>query len=153
MQTLWDSDAQVFKVRNQLTGTFVESVSAAGFLPLYAQAASPSQAQNLVDVLHDQAATFPFALPQVLPSSPGYDPNSYCRGPVWPYLNRILADGFSRYGYEEVAHKLRLDTHALIAGDGFREYFNPHSGKGLGGEQFAWTAAAWLVWAGVEPTH
>jgi hypothetical protein len=29
-----------------------------------------------------------------------------------------------------------------VAEHGFREYFNPSSGEGLGGKNFSWTAAA-----------
>ena len=33
----------------------------------------------------------------------------------------------------------------LIYSGGFMEYFNPITGEGLGGNDFTWTAAMWLV--------
>ena len=37
------------------------------------------------------------------------------------------------------------DTIKLIEVGGMYEYFNPHTGKGLGGHDFSWTAAILLA--------
>ena len=29
------------------------------------------------------------------PASPTFDPHRYWRGPVWPVVNRLMADGFA----------------------------------------------------------
>lgn len=149
-QRLWDNAAQAFKVLDQRTGQLVPSVSAAGFLPLYAGSAMADQAAPLVDTMSKQSSKFQFGFPQVLPNSPGYQPLNYCRGPSWPYLNRLLAEGFENYGFFDQSAQLAEDTQNLIAGQGFREYYDPRDGTGLGGTQFGWTAAAWLVWAGLS---
>ena len=36
---------------------------------------------------------------------------------------------------------------ALMSAAGFCEYFNPIDGAGLGGANFSWTAAVWLMLA------
>ena len=89
-----------------------------------------------------------FGTPSTMPAIPGFDAKRYWRGPVWPFMNRLVADGFARYGFADIAERLRRDTRALIEAGGFREYFDPLTGAGLGGQGFSWTAAVWLVWAG-----
>ncbi|MES0022334.1 MULTISPECIES: trehalase family glycosidase [unclassified Mesorhizobium] len=145
---LWDGEAGAYRAFDLRSGKFVPSTSATAFLPLYAGAVDETKAKAIKE-LCDRAFTLcTFAMPQVMPDTPGYDPDNYSRGPTWPYLNRIIADGLSRYGFRDSAERLRSDTQRLIARSGFREYYNPTSGEGLGGDQFAWTAAAWLIWAG-----
>ena len=56
----------------------------------------------------------------------------YCE-PVWINVNWLLADVLPRDHTEA--------TLELVARSGMREYFDPHTGEGLGAECFAWTAA------------
>ena len=48
---------------------------------------------------------------------------------------------------------LRRETAALIEKHGFFEYFDPIDATPCGGDNFTWTAAIWLTWAGrdLEP--
>jgi hypothetical protein len=40
---------------------------------------------------------------------------------------------------------LRQATRDLIEASGFSEYFDPRDGRGLGGADFSWTAAIYLL--------
>ena len=37
-----------------------------------------------------------------------------------------------RYGYDDIAARMHQDTRRLIEAGGFREYFHPQTGEGLG---------------------
>lgn len=49
--------------------------------------------------------------------------------------------GLSKYGYSEAADRIRCGIFELVSNHGFREYYDPFTGKGLGGKAFSWTAA------------
>ena len=66
---------------------------------------------------------------------------NYWRGPVWINTNWMIYLGLLKYGYKEEAERLRQGTFELAQNHGFREYFDPHTGEGLGGKAFSWTAA------------
>jgi len=41
-------------------------------------------------------------------------------------------------GFEEVAEDIRQQSVELLKKSGFREYFNPETGGGLGAKNFTW---------------
>ncbi len=148
MARLWNPASRAYHSIDLRTGKLASAISVAAFLPLYAGAADRAQATALAERMRDTMARCRYVAPSTPPDTDGYDPKRYWRGPVWPFMNRLVADGFTRYGFGDIARRLRDDTRALILRGGFREYFHPETGEGLGGGDFSWTAAAWLVWAG-----
>jgi glycogen debranching enzyme len=82
-----------------------------------------------------------WAVSSLAPGDPGFQPTRYWRGPVWPILNWVLHSGLVRYGYRELAEPLRRGLIGLCRRSGFWEHYSPVTGRGHGGEQFAWTAA------------
>ena len=82
-----------------------------------------------------------WAVTSLSPADPGFQPTRYWRGPVWPILNWVLQRGLERYGYRERAEQVRQAVVDLGRSAGFWEHYDPLTGKGHGGEQFAWTAA------------
>jgi len=75
-------------------------------------------------------------LPSTAPTDPAFDARRYWRGPVWINVNWLLGP---RMGLDFVRHTLEL-----VRTSGIREYFDPLTGEGLGGERFTWTAALCL---------
>ena len=75
------------------------------------------------------------------PGDPGFQATRYWRGPVWPILNWVLQRGLDRYGFASLAAEVRVALVELARGSGFYEHYSPVTGRGHGGEQFAWTAA------------
>lgn len=65
----------------------------------------------------------------------------YWRGPVWININWFLYKGFLINGMKERAESLKIHILRLIDESGFWEYYSPIDGKGLGSENFSWTAA------------
>jgi len=81
------------------------------------------------------------------PDDPGFDSVRYWRGPVWAVINFLVGSGLSCAGHESWGERIRGDTRTLIAEGGMYEYFCPVTGRGVGGDDFSWTAAMWLHWA------
>jgi glycogen debranching enzyme len=81
-----------------------------------------------------------WVLTSLPPDDPQFEPTLYWRGPVWPILNWVLYRGLARYGYGELAARVRGAMIGLARGAGFWEHYNPTTGRGHGGDQFAWTA-------------
>ncbi len=102
----------------------------------------------LIAQLERWTAKTRFALSSVEADDPRFEPRRYWRGPVWPVTNFLIAEGALRAGAPELAARLCEDLRQLVERSGFREYFDPCDGRGLGGERFAWTAAIWLWWIG-----
>lgn len=80
----------------------------------------------------------PWPLPSTSPSDPGFDARRYWRGPTWINMNWLLAPA--------VRGDLVKRTLGLVERSGFREYYNPQTGEGLGARDFTWTAALVLDW-------
>jgi glycogen debranching enzyme len=72
----------------------------------------------------------------------------YWRGPIWAVVNWMIADGLDWAGHAPLAARVRRDTVGLIANAGFSEYFDPTDGHGIGGADFSWTAAIYLLLTG-----
>jgi hypothetical protein len=70
-----------------------------------------------------------------------FKPVTYWRGPIWINTNWALRLGLLRYGYIDRAERIRQGVIRLVTDQGFREYYDPTTGAGLGGKNFSWTAA------------
>ena len=66
---------------------------------------------------------------------------TYWRGPVWINTNWFIRLGLLRYGYNDRAELIRQGVPRLMSDQGFREYYDPITGIGLGGKNFSWTGS------------
>ncbi|KKW20105.1 MAG: hypothetical protein UY63_C0001G0010 [Parcubacteria group bacterium GW2011_GWA2_51_10] len=62
------------------------------------------------------------------------------RGPVWIGAHWFIYRGLKRYGFTEEAAEICDKSKLLLERSGFRECFNPETGKGLGAHNFTWGA-------------
>jgi mannosylglycerate hydrolase MGH1-like protein len=154
LELLWDAHTGGYLSRDYNTGRLLREPTAATFLPLFAGTASPARAEKLRrQLVGGNGYNAPFPVPSVPTSSPDFNPQRYWRGPVWVNLNWFIIEGLGRYGFTDEADWLRLHTLGLIARSGFREYYDPLTGDGLGANHFSWTAALALdLLARPEPT-
>ena len=144
---LWSPAQGVFLSRDLIGETAIEVATSAGFLPLFAHAATGAQAQALAATLGRWAAAVAWLVPSTDPAHPDFEPMRYWRGPIWAVVNWMIAEGFAASGHERLATTIRAHTRALIGTAGLAEYFDPVSGRGLGGADFSWTAAVQLMLA------
>jgi hypothetical protein len=84
-------------------------------------------------------------------TAPDADPRRYWRGPTWLNTTWLLWRALLAHGETRHAERLASDMVGLVSGAGFREYFHPVTGEGLGSDHFSWTAALLLDVLAREP--
>ena len=142
-QSLWNDQNGYFDAKNLRTGEFANSLSSASFLCWYAGVGNEKMRSHLEEVLK----LCEFGVPSSVPYGKSFERKRYWRGPVWAIINIMVGIGLEENGLKELARRLRHDVRRLIATSGFAEYFDPIDGTPAGGDEFTWTAAAWLAWA------
>ncbi|MFI5384757.1 MAG: amylo-alpha-1,6-glucosidase [Fimbriimonadales bacterium] len=139
-ERLWNDAAGAYMDFNFKTGQFTGVLTPASFVPLFCGSASPARAARMAELAADPAAFFP-GLPTVAYSDPAYSRDMW-RGPCWLNTAYFALDGLRRYGFVEVADRIRetiLDWCA--AEEHLREYYDARTGEGLAAVGFGWTAA------------
>jgi glycogen debranching enzyme len=142
--TLWDEEAAVYVDYDVEAGRHVGVRTAAGLAPLHAGIPTDERARQMIGVLAGSRVEVGeregWAVTSLAPDDPRFMPTRYWRGPIWPILNWTLQRGLDRYGYHDLAAQVRRALIDLSSRSGFWEHYSPLTGKGHGGEQFAWTA-------------
>jgi glycogen debranching enzyme len=112
----------------------------AHFAPLFADLYTQEEAQKVVDMHFKNEETFhaPYGIRTVSKQEPSYRATQFWRGPVWFAPHWFMYKGLRAYGFKEEARFLRNANLTLLKQNGFREYFNPETGKGLGAKDFTW---------------
>lgn len=152
---LWNKDDGAYLDRDVRSGEWIEVRAGSSFAPLYAGSPSPERAAFLVARLKDFSVPVEpagRAVPSLGTEDPSFEPIRYWRGPVWPIVNWVAYRGLRRSGYDDPAAELRDGMLELVRREGFWEHYNPLTGQGQGGRQFAWTAGLMLdLLAAQEP--
>lgn len=112
----------------------------AHFAPLFAGLYTKDEARALIKNHFNNPDTFrsSFGIRTVSKQEPSYRSQGFWRGPVWFAPQWFIYKGLLAYGFEDEASWVRDTTHALIQRHGFREYFNPETGKAYGAHNFTW---------------
>jgi len=147
---LWDEQLGAYCSRDVMTGQSSGLITSASFLSFYAGIRDDTRDRRLLQHLERIARRVKYLLPSLDPDSRGFDSVRYWRGPVWAVINFLVGSGLSSAGHESWGERIRVDTRTLIEQAGMYEYFCPLTGRGVGGDDFSWTAAMWLHWARAE---
>jgi neutral trehalase len=142
---LWSARHGLFLSRDQIAGTPIEAATSAGLLPLFGGAAGVEQTRAMAATLRRWASQVRWLVPSTAPDDARFDPLRYWRGPIWAVVNWMIAEGLADSGEAALAGELRNTTRSLIENAGFSEYFDPRDGRGIGGANFSWTAAIYLL--------
>jgi len=145
---LWNDEIGAYGSRDLLTGEPSGFITSASFLSFYAGLRHPERDARLLDHLERMGSQVRYLTPSLDPADPGFDMMRYWRGPVWAVVNYMIGLGLAEAGQDAMAERVRRDTRDLIQTSGFYEAFDPTSGAPTGGDDFSWTAAIWLCWAG-----
>ncbi|MDB5182820.1 MAG: hypothetical protein JWO47_604 [Candidatus Saccharibacteria bacterium] len=142
IKELYDTGTKQYYSRDFITHKLIKEPSIGALMPLYAGSISKERAAELVGLLKDHKQFWlHHPVPSVPLSSKYFDAERYWQGPTWVNTNWLIIDGLERYGYKVEAADLRARTIAMVTSAGPYEYFSPIDGKGLGAENFSWTAA------------
>lgn len=141
LATLWLPQEARYASLDTRSGQRLTQRTHASFLAWWAGLRSP----GLLTEFEAFMAATRHGLASTHPADPGYDPRRYWRGPVWPHINWLVAEGLSEQGHAEPADRLRAHTLALIRQGGLHEYFSADTGEPLGGPDFSWTATIALL--------
>ena len=144
---LWSDILKAYVARNIRNNLYTSGISNVSFLSYYANLTKSENEDEHYSTLIKFIKNTKYCIPSFDSEHHKFNPNKYWRGPVWIIINYMIAEGLSNYGLNEISKKIRNDVRNLIKKYGFYEYYNPLNGRGLGGNNFSWTAAIWLAWA------
>jgi glycogen debranching enzyme len=142
---LWDDGVGGFVSYDLISDAPIPVATSAGFLPLFAHCATPARIAAMIARIEHWATLTPHLVPSTDPAHPSFEPLRYWRGPIWAVVNWMIAEGCDWAGHKALAARIRRDTVNLISTAGFSEYFDPTDGHGIGGAEFSWTAAIYLM--------
>ena len=114
----------------------------AHFAPLFAGLYTPEEAKELIRTHFNDFGTFRslYGIRTVSKQEASYRSNGFWRGPIWFAPHWFIYKGLKDYGFTEEAKWIRDASVALIEKHGFREYFDPESGRAYGAHNFTWGA-------------
>ena len=138
LDRLWDEEAGRFVHRDARSGLVAKPDVIGAHVPLMLGDALPAAVSDRLRAGLTERFGCPWPLPTTSPSDPAFDGQRYWRGPTWMNINWLLGD---RPGLAVIERSLEL-----LARNGFREYFDPVTGSGLGARDFTWSAAVALDW-------
>ena len=122
--------------------------TAAGLTTLLLASLSHEDARPLLAAIDDpEAFATPFPVPSVAVDEPAFVPGALrwgvgpllWRGPTWINLNWLIWRALRRRGEAAQARRLVAASAALVLRSGFREYYDPYTGAGLGAPSFGWS--------------
>ena len=141
----WDVDTEAFLDLNGLQEIPNRTVTISSLMPIILPDLSPDIVKRLVEkwIISEDHFWLPYPLPSVPASNskfiPG-DPHGFIwRGPSWINTNWFITKGLKLHGYQELGDDISAKSLACIQKSGFREYYNPYTGEGLGAKNFGWS--------------
>ena len=141
----WEVDTEAFLDLNGLQEIPNRTVTISSLMPIILPDLSPDIVKRLVEkwIISEDHFWLPYPLPSVPASNskfiPG-DPHGFIwRGPSWINTNWFITKGLKLHGYQELADDISAKSLACIQKSGFREYYNPYTGEGLGAKNFGWS--------------
>jgi putative isomerase len=114
--TLWSSDAGIFLNKDLHTGKFSTRLSPANFYPLLAKAATPQQAEAMIQKHLLSAKEFwgDWIIPSIARDDPAFKDQEYWRGRVWGPMNYLVYLGLRNYDQPEVSRQFAQKSYELF---------------------------------------
>lgn len=136
---LWDQERGAYFDYDFGKQCFVDALTPASFMPLYAGIASEERAAAMARLAKDK---FSPGWPTVAYDHPQFDPTSYWRGRTWLNVAYFALKGLKDYGFDEVADAGRETLLGWVSDEPaqIHENYNSRRGAALGVRQFSWSA-------------
>lgn len=132
--------------------TFIKAMGCEGWIPLWAEAATPKQAEAVKkNMMNPKLFNTKMPFQTLSANHPKFKPDGgYWRGPTWLDQAYFGIKGLFNYGYfqeaKEATYKLIHNAEGVLSkGNSIRENYDPITGKGLESENFSWSAAFYLL--------
>ena len=141
----WDEEAGAFFDLSGVDEKPLKVVTISSLMPLVMEDLPRPIVERLVDTWVTAPKHFwtPYPLPSVPASDPKFMPGNprgfIWRGPSWINTNWFLSHALRRHGYGELADTIVAKSQECIEKSGFREYYEPFTGEGLGARDFGWS--------------
>ena len=141
-KTMWDKKDGIFYAYDFRAHEKIKIKTANSLVPLYAKIPTRWQALRLTfqHLRNPNEFWAPAGIRTTSKNESAYDSQRYWRGPVWMNIQWMLAHGLRQYGFDHLADTLVSKSEALFRQSGYREYYDPDTGAGLGAPEFSWSA-------------
>ena len=145
LEKCWDEKTGAFFDLSGVAEKPVRIVTISSLMPLILDDLPRYIVERLVNdwMLSPEHFGTPYPLPSVPASNhkfmPGNPGGFIWRGPSWINTNWFLSRALRRHGYPELANEIVNKSHECIEKSGFREYYHPYTGEGLGARDFGWS--------------
>lgn len=122
-------------------GVFIPVKSVSAFTTLFAEVATPDQAESIIFnyLFNPREFWSPYPISALSKSEPWYstsymptDVGCSWRANTWIPTNYMIFHGLKYYGYNDLSKLVEVQTNQLIKKSGDREYYNSETGEGLG---------------------
>lgn len=145
----WDENDNIFYSLYSNSEKKAKVKTVASLVPLLLEGLKGTRLKKLINnhVLNENEFWTPYPFPSVSKDEPYYYPNDtpiykiklLWRGPTWLATNWLVIKGLQKHGFHSVANGVIHRTLEMIEKEGFREYYNPETGKGYRRENFGWS--------------
>jgi putative isomerase len=137
LQTLWSPADGIFLNKDLHTGEFNHRLSPTNFYPMLASAATPKQAQSMIDrhLLNPHEFWGEWVIPSIERDDPAFKDQDYWRGRIWGPMNYLVYLGLRNYDDPEVRKQFARKSYALFAKEWLKnghvhENYNAITGTG-----------------------
>lgn len=144
IEHMYDEEDAAFYDVDARDGSKIRIMTPTIFFPLVVRSMPDEITDSLIRRHFSRGTEFdtPFPIPSVALNDASFNPHQskyLWRGPTWILYNWFVYQCLIYRGYREEAATLENTIRRLIRQSGFREYYNPFSGEGLGAENFTWS--------------
>ena len=116
LQSLWSADAGIFLNKDLRTGEFSHHLSPTNFYPMLAHAATPAQAQEMVNrhLMNAQEFWGEWVIPAIARNDPAFKDQNYWRGRIWGPMNYLVYLGLEKYDVPKTQSEVAEKSYALF---------------------------------------
>ena len=116
LATLWSSEAGIFLNKDLHTGQFNTRISPTNFYPLLAKAATPQQADEMIQkhLLNPQEFWGQWIIPSIARNDPAFKDQNYWRGRIWGPMNYLVYLGLRNYDNPDVTREFAQKSYDLF---------------------------------------
>jgi hypothetical protein len=134
---LWDEASGIFRNRDPYSGTFSTHLAPTSFYPLLGNAATPAQAERMVQehFYNPQEFWGEYIIPAIARSDPAYNDQDYWRGRIWGPMNLLTYFSLRKSGLRQACQDMAQKSVNLLLKEWrenghIHENYNGNTGEG-----------------------